>query len=438
VRQAVARQDFGSILKAYRESFSPPVTQSALGSWLCLSQAQVSRIESGRTPVTDLEKLTRWSVVVGIPNSTLWFTLHAASVSATAKEKRVDGGDVVIGPQGNAGSAQLRTLALDPALDRVESEDSRFRDGRAILGVLSVRIVGVDDVEVIRETTRAFRQIDNRFGGGHIRGAVSAYLATEVQPAMRDDRFARGARRHFRLASVELHQLAGWMAYDVGDKNAGKQHLRDALGIASEAGDDALTAEMLAAMSHQAAFSRRSGEAIDLAIAARRSAARSGAPALHAESFALEAQGLALQRDTRGCISALQKAERAFLTATSENTPQWLHYFDIAYLSAKFAQALRDLGRPVDAERFARESLQVSDGYERGSLFNTALLASILADRGQIEEAVRAARSAVQMAGQVRSARARGYLRDVGIRMLAHESREDVGQLLKEMTVLGI
>jgi tetratricopeptide (TPR) repeat protein len=228
------------------------------------------------------------------------------------------------------------------------------------------------------------------------------------------------------------------MAYDVGDRHVGKQHLRDALDIASDVGDDALTAEMLAAMSHQAAFSRRSGEAIDLAIAARRSAARSGAPALHAESFALEAQGLALRRDGRGCISALQRAERAFLSATPENTPQWLLYFDNAYLSAKFAQALRDLGRPADAERFARESLQMSDGYERGRLFNTALLASILADGGQIEEAVTVARSAIEMAGQVRSARARGYLRDVGVRLLVHDSREDVRYLMKGIVGLGI
>jgi hypothetical protein len=83
-------------------------------------------------------------------------------------------------------------------------------------------------------------------------------------------------------------------------------------------GDDALIAEMLAAMSHQAAFSRRSDETIDLALAARRSAVRSGAPSLHAESFALEAQGLALRGDGRGCISALQRAERAFLAATAE------------------------------------------------------------------------------------------------------------------------
>ena len=178
------------------------------------------------------------------------------------------------------------------------------------------------------------------------------------------------------------------MAYDVGDDRAGKHHLQRALGIASEVGDDALTSEMLAAMSHQAAFSRSSDETIDLALAARRSASRSGAPALHAESFALEAQGLALRGDGRGCISALHKAEQAFLAANAENTPSWLNYFDRAYLSAKFAQALRDLGRPDDAERFARDSLQMSDGYERGRLFNIALLSSILVDWGEVAEAV--------------------------------------------------
>ncbi|MGH3612368.1 MAG: hypothetical protein ACRDRK_07170 [Pseudonocardia sp.] len=130
------------------------------------------------------------------------------------------------------------------------------------------------------------------------------------------------------------------MSYDVGDERRGRTQLRQAFELATPAGDDALTAEMLAAMSHQAAFARRPDEAIDLALAARRAAHRSGVPALQAESAALEAQGLALTGDLRGCIGALRRAESLFLAATEDNTPPWLRYFDRAYLSAKFAQAL--------------------------------------------------------------------------------------------------
>lgn len=36
VTSATERRDFGALLKAYRESFTPPITQAALAYWLDL------------------------------------------------------------------------------------------------------------------------------------------------------------------------------------------------------------------------------------------------------------------------------------------------------------------------------------------------------------------------------------------------------------------
>src|SRR3954469_5606795 len=58
VTRATTDCDFGELLRAYRRAFTPPVTQTALADWLDLSQGQVSRIESGRTAINDLVKLT--------------------------------------------------------------------------------------------------------------------------------------------------------------------------------------------------------------------------------------------------------------------------------------------------------------------------------------------------------------------------------------------
>lgn len=426
--QAVQRRDFGLLLRAFRNSTIPPLTQADMGVILELSQGQVSRIESGRTIVNDLVKLARWSQALGAPEGSLWFSLPAEALDHEQRpgnaedDKPIDGGRPPILP-----------LAAGDS-----DEDGHLPTSVTSLPATNNPLVSDDDVDALRETIRAFRQIDNRFGGGRAREAVVAYLATDVARVLSDGRFARGCRPHFELAAAEMYQLAGWMAYDVGDAKGGRKDLRQALELATVAGDDALTAEMLAAMSHQAAFSRQPDEAIDFALAARRAAHRSGAPALQAEAAALEAQGLALSKDARGCIAALHRAERAFHAATGENTPQWLLYFDRAYLSAKFAQALRDLGRPVDAERFARDSLQMSDGYDRGRLFNTALLATILADAGQVDESVSTARDAVQMAGRVRSVRAQGYLREAGTRLLPYSSHSGARELFREMREAGV
>lgn len=364
VRRATERRDFGLLLRSYRESFSPPITQGLVANWLGLSQAQVSRIEGGRTPVNDLTKLVRWADLLRIPEDVLWLSLPATDdvqlLDATS--------------QNEVSSSSRNTSVLTSSLGR---QHGGRRTGGNSESAGSSRVVTSIDVEAIREATGAFRQIDDRYGGGHVRSAVGAFLTGEVEPLLVEDRFSRGIRPHFQRAAVELHQLAGWMAYDVGNDLAGKQHLTEALNISVEA----------------------------------------------------KAQGLALQGDDRGCINALRRAEHAFLAATAENTPPWLRYFDRAYLSAKFAQALLDLGRPANAERFARDSLKMLDGYDRGRLFNTALLASVLAEKGEVDEAVTLARSAAQMTGQIRSSRAHKYLRDVAMRLLPYSSDSGVRAL---------
>lgn len=428
---ALASRNIGRVFRAYREAFDPPVRQASLGDWLDLSQAQVSRIEAGRTVVNDLIKLSTWTARLGIPEAVLWFSAHPDPPHQPNQGGAVD---AVVGQQTEDEEVRRRAFLKTAGLGAMATVSP------AVMAQVSLRppIVGADDVEVLRETTRAFRQLDNRFGGGHGRGVVAGYLSSEVEPMLTDARYARGVRRDFMRASAELYQLSGWMAYDVADEHGGRSHLRDALRLASEAEDDALSAEMLAAMSHQAAFQRHADEAIDLSLAARRAAIRSGAPALHAEAAALEAHGLAIQGNSRGCIAALQRAEKAFLSASAGNTPSWLRYFDEAYLSAKFAHALRDLGRAGDAERFARSSLRMSDGYERGRLFNTALLATILTDQGQVDEAIVHAQVAVGMAGRIRSTRARGYLHDVAVRLAPYSSHQRATNVLGELGRLGV
>jgi hypothetical protein len=85
--------------------------------------------------------------------------------------------------------------------------------------------------------------------------------------------------------------------------------------------------------------------------------------------------------------------------------------------AAKFAHTCRELRQPQEAELFARRSLEMSDGYERGRLFNTALLASTLVDQHQVEQACATASLAIKMAATVRSVRAVAYLADVGKRL---------------------
>lgn len=428
LRDAFRARHFGQVVYAYRYENRPVLTQARVGRWLGLNQGQVSRLERSE-PVRDLAKLDAWARVLRIPQTYLWFQLGEQPL------------------HGYLDGLEAPSLRDDSA----EGDDVRRRDLFKVAGLTGFgwfgpsvpaagvgRKLGAAEVATVREMTRTFRRLDNRFGGGHARTTVSGYLASDVAPMLRDIRSSDGVRSELFGAVAELNQLAGWMAYDVGDADTGGKHLRQALRLCQDVDDDALAAEMLAGMSHQAAFFRSGVIAVDLAEAARSNAARSGLAALVSESAVMVAHGYALQGHTRPCLDALGEAERALSSAQGQDAPEWLGYFDAAYLAAKFAHCFRDLGRPVDSEVHARRSLEMSEGYDRGKLFNLSVLASALADQGRVEEACETASVAVGMAGSVRSVRTVAYLADVGRRLTRYRSAEPVRELFSAMTAASI
>ncbi|MFC6093114.1 helix-turn-helix transcriptional regulator [Saccharothrix lopnurensis] len=403
-REAFAPRHFGRVLKVYRYAHDPPLTQARLARWLYMSQPQVSYLERDRTPApSDLVRLERWARALRVPEALLWF--------------RFSSSPDVAGEQQGRSFGWFTVGASVPAADRV---------------------VGLPEVETLRAMTRTFRRLDNRFGGGHARSTVSRYLVAEAVPLLWAGRFRDGVRRELFGAVAEMNQLAGWMAYDVGDVEVGRKHLRLALRLCKDVGDHALAAEMPAGMSHHAAFFRSSLVAVDLARGARDNASRTGLGVLQAEAAVMEAHGLALRRDSKGAVAALRDAEALFFGAEGSAVPEWLDYFDAAYLAAKFAHTFRDLGRPDEAEGFARRSLEMTEGYERGRLFNTALLASILADQRRVEESVEVGFSALRMAGNLNSVRTVAYLADVAARLAPFKQEAVVVELFAEMRAMEI
>jgi len=80
----------------------------------------------------------------------------------------------------------------------------------------------------------------------------------------------------------------------------------------------------------------------------------------------------------------------------------------------------------------------MSDGYDRGRLFNTALLASTLADQGRVDEACAQAATAVRMSDNVRSVRGGAYLADLGQRLATHRTDSRVKAVYGPMHAAGV
>jgi hypothetical protein len=293
------------------------------------------------------------------------------------------------------------------------------------------RRVGVNDVAAIREVTRSFSELDNRFGGGSIRGPVVKYLHTAVTPLLRDGSYGQATGRALATAAAELTRLAGWMAYDLEQHGLAQRYLIQALALARSAGDHGLGGEILAGMSHQALYIGHPRHGLELARAATVAAQRSGIFSLTAEARVLEAHAFALLGDGAACGVSLHQAEIAFDRRVPKDEPRWIGYFDEAYLSAKFAHCLRDLGDGARAVRHARRSLRMDGRYVRGKMFNLSLLASALVQQGELEEACTAAASALDLAEGIQSVRTKSYVTDMRRRLEPYAAEPRVAELLE-------
>ncbi|WP_433293741.1 helix-turn-helix domain-containing protein [Actinoplanes sp. CA-030573] len=282
------------------------------------------------------------------------------------------------------------------------------------------RLVGRPDVETVRQMTATYRALDNRFGGGHVRESLIRFLNQDVAEVISGS-YDVTTGRHLLSAVAEATRLAGWTSYDAGMHGLAQRYLIQALRLAAGAGDRALGAEILAAMSHQAAYQQAPVEAVDLALAASRAAGDAGVAAIQAESAVLEAHGHAIGGDERASARALSRAEVIFDKADRAGEPQWIGYFDESYLAAKFGHCFTALGRGDIALRFAARSLEM-DGrqFARGRQFNLVLLAVAHIQTGNPEEAARLGIDAIDATEGLRSARARDYLVELANRLSKH------------------
>ncbi|MEV4191902.1 transcriptional regulator, partial [Streptomyces toxytricini] len=129
--------------------------------------------------------------------------------------------------------------------------------------------VGMSDVEAVRATTDALKDLDHRFGSGHVRPVVVHYLNSVVSGLIGGS-YREPVGRALFAAVARLTELAGYMAVDTGQPGLAQRYYIQALRLAQAAGDRAYGGYVLAAsMSHLAAELGNPREIAQLARAAQ-------------------------------------------------------------------------------------------------------------------------------------------------------------------------
>lgn len=290
-------------------------------------------------------------------------------------------------------------------------------DSQAVSGAR----IGIADVDRFRATVELFRQLDDRFGGGHARQALIQYLSTDANRLL-NGRHSENLGREMFSATAEATLLAAWMSYDsYPGSSLAQRYFIQALALAQAGDDKLLGASILDAMSHQATYIGRFREAANLARAAMTGIREIATPTLNAHFHTMEARALARLGDAKGCDSALAEAVREFERRVPENDPGWIQYFNESELSAEFGHCLRDLGRAKDAVQYANRGLTAVNetAFARSDFFVTMVLADAHLAAGELDLACNVALRALTSGEQIRSARCIGYLRDFRKRLMA-------------------
>lgn len=286
--------------------------------------------------------------------------------------------------------------------------------------------VGLDHVEGIRQTTRALRAHDNRRGGGDVLPLTMRFLVEDVTPLVHNGRYDSGVGRQLLGAAAEVVQLAGWACHDTGQQEAARRYLIQALRMARSCGDEALGAEILAGLSQQAIYLGQHATALDLARASGMTARRRGVDALVAEACVMRAHAHACAGAGTECARALHEAELVLDNADRSADPQWISYFDQAYLSAKFGHCFTALRQPRTARAFAERSLRMNGAYVRGRAFNLALLATAHAQLGEVEPACTLGAQAARLARHLYSTRTVEYINVLRRELSPYRATPDV------------
>jgi hypothetical protein len=273
------------------------------------------------------------------------------------------------------------------------------------------RRVGADDVAAVDATLQMFERLDHQFGGGHARTAAVQYLNDSVAPLLHA-KYSDAVGRELFSVAAQFTYKTGAMAYDVGLHGLARRYFVQALSLAHASGERPLGGKVLALMSHQANYLGDYREAVDLARAAALGAGGTATPRVKSMYSAMEARGLASMGDKQACIRMMKQAEAAFAQSSQVDEPSWIAYFDQAELHDELAHCFTALRSPREAERNAQAALGDStDQHPRSRTFCRISLATSYLDAGDLPRACSTAGDALAIAGRIKSARVRKYVR---------------------------
>lgn len=411
----------GKVLAAYRAhpQHGRTLSQELVAGWLNLTQAQLSRIESGRAP-EELSKLIHWANVLGIPSDLLWFKLPSDRRPPTQRSAAA-----------SLGQAR-RSVPVRRGVDRTPLSDTSEQamadvQRRTLLSTgiaaLTLPALGLDDLKHIAaalEDARRYldhevvdyfqQQITNCASDDGARGpretlpvvlgiiGAIEHHAREVKPEI---------RRRLVAVGAQSAEFAGWLYRDSATPKLADYWRDRAVEWAQEASDMPMQGYILLKKSQAAWDNRDAVRMLTLAQAAQDGPWKLPAK-VRAEAAQQEARGHAMLGADLAVVERKLDEARTLLDdaadAGDEESKLSAHY-DETLLSMQTAICLTEAGKPLRAVDLYRRELSARAFSRRDYGYFQSLMANTLAAAGEPDEAAQVGINALQVAANTGSRR---------------------------------
>ncbi|SBW24964.1 DNA-binding protein [Candidatus Protofrankia californiensis] len=433
MRDALATWHMGRVIYAYRNHpyHRQTLSQELVGTWLGLTQAQLSRIENGRAP-EELTKLIRYAQILGIPAELLWFDLPGSPRARTATEVRppilmpvvLGGREVMLPIDADAAKANSLDTVIDGLLARTGDEPGPAAIRGASPGRQAARILPFAGLDEMRHMAAALndarRYLDGSVVGffarqferckaddgqlGPLRvlplvlgilGAIQQY-ARDVQPKVRRDLLAVGA---------DGAEFVGWLYRDLHDPGSAAYWYDRAMEWAQEAGDLPMQGYILLRKSQMAYTERDALRVLTLAQAAQYGPWQLP-PHVRAEVTQQEARGLAMTGEPIEIVERkLNDARTLLATADADDVSLLGAQYDEGTWLLRSASCYVEAGKPRQAAMLYGEVLATSTLARRDEGYYRARRAVACALGGEPDEAAQEGLEALRLAASTNSQR---------------------------------
>lgn len=373
-RAAFESQHIGRVCKAYRHHprhlklFGKALNQEHLGSWLGLTQAQVSKLENGKSE-QNLETLRAYAKILRMPQHMLWFDFPGQT-------RLVDREDSI----GRMSRLALLASSL-PAVQHQHQSDPMLLESSAV--------IDDDPIQHIRRLTDArvhFERMYRNSGGLAAGARIEQFLTRQALSIVATSGGTGEVDMKSKRAMGSLVALSGVCAYDAEDWIAAQSRFAQALAIAETSRDHGFHAYVMALMVNQALALEDYKTAETLADIGLRSSAKARATSLTIDLRVMKAKALASSGDGPAARSVILMLEADVSRLPQTDGIAEASYAQEGHLQAQLAEALSSLGDLTAARRYAEQSLQ-SEGHARGKVNRLASMATLEVARGEIERA---------------------------------------------------